>query len=64
MIMQSYPAIPCFLMSGNEMTAVEMATGARRSLLKPLSQADIRSVVKEIWALQHKDRFESPASFG
>lgn len=46
------PKLPCFVLSGNDITSVNLPRGARRAIVKPVSNSDLHSVLREVLSLQ------------
>jgi CheY-like chemotaxis protein len=46
------PSVPCFIVSGNEISPSHLSVGARRAIVKPISASALEGIVDEIEALQ------------
>jgi hypothetical protein len=46
------PSVPCFMVSGNEISADQLPTGVRRAIIKPISASALEGIVDEVEAMQ------------
>jgi CheY-like chemotaxis protein len=46
------PGMPCFIASGNEVSALDLPAGAKWAILKPILMKDVTAILLEIRRLQ------------
>ena len=48
----SYPDIPCFIVSGNDISLETLPPGARRAIVKPITSEQVQAILEEVSSLQ------------
>jgi CheY-like chemotaxis protein len=51
----NFPEVPCFIVSGNDISLETLPRGARRAVVKPISSEQVQSIINEISLLQGND---------
>lgn len=51
-VQDNYPDIPCFIVSGNDISLETLPRGARRAIVKPISSEQVQGILEEISLLQ------------